>query len=149
MALQLGQVIAERQLAVGGSRRHLMVRLGAPKSVKVDWMCPYQLLGLGRKTVRGAFGVDSFQALVMALESIREDLAAINEPLTWVGGEAGDPGFGLIVHSFLGPAGTARVEKVIDREANRYFSGAIAARNKGRTAAHQQGRKAFRGRSRR
>lgn len=140
MTLQLGRVVAERQLVVGSRQRQLVVRLGAPRRVKGDWGCPYQLLGLGRKAVRVAFGVDSFQALMMALESIRQDLAAIDEPLTWVGGQAGDSGFGLIVHSFIGSAATARVEKMVEREANRYFSREIAVRKKRRTAARQRHR---------
>ncbi len=139
MALQLDRTIAERTLVLGNGRRQLRVRLGMPRRVKNDWVCPYQLHGLGRKAVRGAFGVDAFQALMMALESIREDLAAINEPLTWVGGQAGDSGFGLIVHSFIGPAANARVEEMVEREANGYFSREVAARKKSRDCSAPAG----------
>jgi hypothetical protein len=130
MRLELGRVIAEREL-VGekNPRRRLIVRLGTPRPDRDDWVCPYQLLGFGRRAVRGVFGVDAFQALTLALQVIRAELVAIEQPLQWTCGLPGDTGFGLVVHSFIGPAATERIEKMAEREALRFLRrGAARAR---------------------
>jgi len=77
---ELGEVIAERELnynSVNGEQT-LIVKLGKPRPDSKpggDWECPIQI---GEK-VKLAFGVDSFQALSMALQLISIDLRYLKD----------------------------------------------------------------------
>jgi hypothetical protein len=42
-----------------------------------DWCCPYQLRGIGDEVVRGVFGVDAMQALILALHTLPTELRAL------------------------------------------------------------------------
>ena len=47
------------------------------------------------------------------MKAIRAELATIDEPLMWIGGQRGDSGFALIVDTtFIGPAALKRIEKM-------------------------------------
>jgi hypothetical protein len=78
----LGAVIAERHLTFhrrGKRPREVLVRLGRPRpwpdTLHGDWMCTYQVLGLGDDCVRHAVGVDGLQALLLAAHVLPADLA--------------------------------------------------------------------------
>ncbi|WP_407663045.1 DUF6968 family protein [Micromonospora radicis] len=57
----------------------MLVRFGRPHpdplSTSGDWGCPFQIDGLGDDSVQEAFGVDSLQALLLAIWSVRLELA--------------------------------------------------------------------------
>lgn len=117
----LGPPIAERELVCEKRKKHVTVRLGAPKKAKdIDWVCPYQIVGLHKSRVDTAYGVDAFQALMMALEGIRVRLKQAGLSCTWVGGEKGDSGFPRFVPAFFGAAFSARVNRQIDLELKRF-----------------------------
>jgi hypothetical protein len=118
---QLGRPIAERVLTCGKRKRTLIVRLGMPRKVpRSDWACPYQIVGLRDSRVEDAYGVDSVQALIMALESIRRRLERSRVSCTWMGGEEGDAGFARMVPGFFGFAFSTRINRLIDRELDRF-----------------------------
>jgi hypothetical protein len=78
---ELGELIAERRLtfeAASGSTKEVVIRVGRPVQDLPGhaWICPYQLEGLGRGTVLGIFGVDSMQALLLAIHTIPAELNA-------------------------------------------------------------------------
>lgn len=87
---ELGEVIAERELnynSVNGEQR-LIVKLGKPRpcsKLEGDWECPIQI----GESVKLAFGVDSYQALSMALQLISIDLRYLKDKqkidLNWLG----------------------------------------------------------------
>jgi len=79
----LGPVIAERLLTFhrrGKKTREVRVRLGRPRpwpdTLDGDWMCTYQVLGLGDDRVRHTIGVDGLQALLLAAHVLPADVAA-------------------------------------------------------------------------
>lgn len=88
-------VIAEREFeyqAPGAeSPQTIVVRLGRPEPDGNDWRVPFELRGPGPDEVRSAamWGVDSMQALVLALGIIRTELGiyARRGRLTWLGGD--------------------------------------------------------------
>jgi hypothetical protein len=41
------------------------------------WFCPFQIVGIGHELVRAIFGIDGFQALVLALHMIPTELRSI------------------------------------------------------------------------
>jgi hypothetical protein len=71
--LELDVVVAEREFPLfkrDGTRVPVTVRIGKPfKAEKFgDYLCPLQVLSLGKGPVRGAWGEDSFVALQHAMD---------------------------------------------------------------------------------
>ncbi|HEX2091459.1 MAG TPA: hypothetical protein VHG28_03615 [Longimicrobiaceae bacterium] len=85
----LTDVIAERELErPDRDAGPVVVRIGRPlQAPDVDWMCSFQIRGVGDELVRTAFGLDAVQALRLCMEMIRADLGALQRShgLTWLG----------------------------------------------------------------
>ncbi len=95
----VGTVIAERELSLDGATA-VRVLIGAPKQRinRDDWYCPYQTDGIGSGRVGISYGVDSVQALVLALSMVGAELYCSREyeagRLSWdCGAVKGDLGF--------------------------------------------------------
>lgn len=111
---ELGPVIAERQLRVlERPDLEVCVRLGAPRPFPDDplsnYYCPYQVIGVGDAKVRYAGGVDSLQALELALHLLPTELDRLRQEcpgLGWLDAPNGDYGFSKAISSFAdgGPA---------------------------------------------
>jgi len=78
---ELGPLIAERQMefeAPTGERIPVTVRVGLPRvharEPRETWVCPLQIEGLGSPQVRGFFGVDAMQALLLCVHIIPSEL---------------------------------------------------------------------------
>jgi hypothetical protein len=74
-----GVVIAERELLctpAGESPRRIALRVRAPVRAGEHWLCEARIDNLFRDVVQ-AQGVDSLQALQLALEAIRRALAGV------------------------------------------------------------------------
>jgi hypothetical protein len=90
---QLGEVIAERRLVARvrhGRARSLVVKFGRPvhSAVKNDpWWCPVEIIGIGKPRFFAAAGVDSVQALILALRAADLKLATgyRNLQVEWLG----------------------------------------------------------------
>ncbi len=91
-------IIATRELILIDGKK-VSVIIGKPEKFpdSDDYYCPYQIMGIGRESVRYAGGIDSVQALILTLNMIGSDLYTSKEAkagiLRWVGGERGDLGF--------------------------------------------------------
>lgn len=78
----LGTVVASRTLRYKpreGDVKEVVVRLGlpVPDESSGDWVCPYHISGIYvRSKVRAVFGVDSMQALILALHALPVELQA-------------------------------------------------------------------------
>ena len=79
----LDDVIAERTLALrtAGAEADVRVRLGRPRpdpaSAHGDWLCPVEIHGPARRRGLVAHGVDSFQALLLAVQMLNIELRAL------------------------------------------------------------------------
>ncbi len=121
MKRELGIIIGTRQLfEVGKQKRVVTVTIGRPQKVKGDWACPFQISGVGMKKVQHAHGVDSMQALIMAIEGIRSSLEKSGKKLCWTGGELGETGFTRFVPTFFGLGFSRRLDRLIDQEVKRF-----------------------------
>jgi hypothetical protein len=96
----VGEIIAERNLNLVGDRPlKVIIRIGKPQIFpdSRDYYCPYQIIGLGKEKIRYAGGIDSIQALLLALDKIGVDLYSSQEAqsdrLRWEGDETGELGF--------------------------------------------------------
>jgi Domain of unknown function (DUF6968) len=94
----IGMIIANRDLVLADGKE-VIVKIGKPEKFpdSEDYYCPYQIIGIGNERVRYAGGIDSIQALLLALKMIGTDLYMSNEAktgiLSWKGGEKGNLGF--------------------------------------------------------
>lgn len=122
MNRKLGVVIAVRQLRRAGPQpKAVTVKLGKPRrSKEIDWECPFSISGLGIRGIQYGRGVDAIQALSMALEGVRVLLERSGARLSWIGGQPGDAGFDRIVPNFFGPKFSKRLNRIIDREVERF-----------------------------
>ena len=96
MNLAADRVIAERRLTFkdqSSNPKDVRVVLGGPthSTDKQEYSCDVQIVGLGDAKVRRIFGVDSMQALQLALKFISEMLNRYRGSLTWLGND--DIGF--------------------------------------------------------
>lgn len=86
----VGEIIAERELEVSDGRT-VRVRIGKPQPFPEghSFYCPFQIAGLGKEIIIRAGGVDTFQALILALQMIGATLYTSDEAragkLTWLG----------------------------------------------------------------
>ena len=97
----VGEIIASREFSLlrKDEKTELIVLLGKPKPLpeSSDYYCPYQIKGFGREKVMAIGGVDAFQAIQLALSTIRVELEVIGKDsggkILWEAGEGGDLGF--------------------------------------------------------
>jgi hypothetical protein len=82
-------VIAERQLTLKSDStpdKEVRVVVGKPtQSEDRDYYCQVQIVGLADENVRSIYGLDSMQALQLALRFISTQLEEHRNVLYWVG----------------------------------------------------------------
>jgi hypothetical protein len=81
-------VIAERCLTLntGEEEREIRISLGRPyQEPDRAYFCPFRISGMGEDYLNRAGGVDSIQALQLALVMIGATLSTISEHLKWDG----------------------------------------------------------------
>lgn len=82
MKLTTDLVVAEREVTfepheAGGEPVSVRFRLGRPVRGTEDWLCPFEVSGLGEDHLDAAHGADSVQALLLALAKLRVVLGAL------------------------------------------------------------------------
>ncbi len=87
---ELGDVVAKRRLRVTGQPDlEVWVILGTPRpfpdAPHGDYYCPYQIKGIGDEKVRHAGGVDSLQALELALHILPTELDRLRKEYPGLG----------------------------------------------------------------
>ena len=72
---RIGRIVASRELTEEKSpKRRIVAALGMPRQVDfMEWECKIHIAGL-EPIVHQAFGVDSMQALLLAVEALRQSL---------------------------------------------------------------------------
>lgn len=98
-------------------KKTVRVAIGRPeKRHESEFACPFQVIGLENSELQYAYGVDCFQALIMALEGIRANLEKSGKSLTWIGGEKGEHGFPRFVPFFYGIDFSRHLDELIVSE---------------------------------
>src|SRR5713101_736140 len=98
-------VLASRTLTNQTTGKNVVVSLARPEKISAhEWRCGFQIEGIAPQQLHYAYGLDAFQALMMALEGIHCMLSSDNHDrqLTWEGGELGDIGFPRLVPAAYG-----------------------------------------------
>jgi hypothetical protein len=126
---ELGRPIARRTLTEEGvTGREIVISIGLPRpyrpSKSGDWECPFLIEGIGEPKVETACGVDSLQALILAIEGLRVRLEQTGRNFVWL-----DPNMGvdipLYVPSVYGKRLVERVSRAIEREIVRVWRARI------------------------
>ncbi|MFK2874949.1 DUF6968 family protein [Dyella lipolytica] len=90
--------IAQRKLTFG--RSSIIVQIGRPEISEDDFMCAYSISSGGQEKLGHAMGMDSVQALQLALVSIEIDLKALarssGQEITWLEDTPGNTGFSAL-----------------------------------------------------
>ena len=125
---RIGPIIAERLLDRPGSKRPVRARLGTPRpSRRAAWECPYQVIGGGDSRVRVALGEDALQTVILACAALRKELSRVQA--SWLG--TGQTGIPPTIPDGFGPAYTAHLESVIEKELLRLLAKLKRARAQG------------------
>lgn len=95
-----------------------------------EWTCEIRISGAGDEIVDRARGVDSLQALIVALQGIRLHLDGIGEGLTWFGNEAGAFGIPHPIPDYYGVEVERGLEKLVNDEIKRLAEERAAAGRK-------------------
>jgi len=112
-SVRLGTIIASRTLREADGAR-VTVQFGRPRRSDKDWLCPFRIVGLSNDVVHRAYGVDSLQALQLAIDAARAMVRSCGRPLDWLG--QSDLGFGRTVPGFIGQRRVDRLNRAVDRE---------------------------------
>ena len=122
---ELGRPIARRKLTEEGvTGRKIVVLIGLPRPDRLskhgDWECPFLIEGVGESKVETTYGVDSLQALILAIEGVRVRLEQTGRNLFWL-----DPNLGtdipINVPTVWGKRLVERVSLAIERETVRVW----------------------------
>lgn len=119
---RLSNPVAERRLTVTGAPgATVVVILGKPRRAPgQDYRCSFRIEGLGDNLRQFAYGADSLQALLMAVEGARVTLERSGLQLAWLGGEPGDTGIPRMVPGLYGRAFAQSIEHHIDQEVEKF-----------------------------
>ena len=122
----IGQVVARRELTdVRGPKRRVVVSVGLPRQVSTDeWQCTASVDGLeARPILKNTHGVDSLQALMLAVELLRKWLKESHCDLVWPDDGTPCPA-GDIPHQvpmYFGEEFVDQVEQLTKREGPRFM----------------------------
>jgi hypothetical protein len=130
---KLGPVIARRILEEEGfPKRKIVVSIGMPRkdplSKHGDWECPFLLQGVGDSTVQRSGGVDSMQALIVAIQGIRVGLEQSGRKFFYIDPKMGSFQIPMFVPTSLGKEFEDRVGLAIERETVRQWRANIKSR---------------------
>jgi hypothetical protein len=125
-------VIASRVLnEIGGTLRQIRVSFEEPwKDPRGDWQWRALIEGLGKPQIVPSGGVDSLQALLIAVEGVRVTLDKTGRLFTWGewDPEKASSGIPRYIPTDLGPIFEARVNLAIERESKRYYQRKLKTR---------------------
>src|ERR1700730_17398748 len=128
----LGRLFSLRILSEQGVvGRKIVVSIGLPRPDPLkggDWECPFLIEGVGKSEVQRAFGVDSLQALIIAIRGIRAGLEQTGRNLFWLDPEIGAD-IPLTVPTTWGKQLVERGRLAIDRETVRVWRARIKTRD--------------------
>ena len=125
----IGRVIARRILSEQGVvGRKIVVSIGLPRpDPHGACECPFLIEGAGKSEVQKAFGADTLQALILAIQGIRVALERTGRSFFWF-----DPDIGVDIPLNVPPTwGKRLVERVrlaIERETVRVWRARIKSR---------------------
>ena len=114
-----GPIMAERRFESAdgvGPRASIRVRAPARDSRTGNYRCSVEWVHSGEKELFELWGIDSMQALQLAIRAAGELVKGYEGALQWVGGSDGYLGFPRALPEFLPKAFLRKLERMVDRE---------------------------------
>ncbi|MFY0527393.1 DUF6968 family protein [Archangium gephyra] len=114
-----GPIMAERRFeSAGGSGPRASIRVRAPvkDSRTGNYKCSVEWVHSGEKELFELWGIDSMQALQLAIRAAGDLVKGAEGDLRWVGSDDGYLGFPRTYPEFLPKALLRKLERMIDRE---------------------------------
>ena len=133
--------IAARRVFKAPSGKPVVVTIGVPQAVQgSDWGCPLQITGLNTtwRRPKYVFGIDSFQALHLAIQDAGVVLESAKQKLEWLG-QTEDLGLPKFL-PWLPKPQQARIEAIVEREIAKWVRRAERA-HKAKSSKPTKGRK--------
>jgi hypothetical protein len=133
--------IAARRVYKAPSGKPVVVTLGVPQPVPgSDWGCSLQITGLNTtwRMPKYVFGIDSFQALHLAMQGAGAVLESARQKLEWLG-QTEDLGMPKFL-PWLPKPQQARLEAIVERELTKWVRRAERA-HKGKQSKESKGRR--------
>jgi len=133
--------IAARRVFKAPNGKPVVVTLGVPQAVPgSDWGCALQITGLNTtwRRPKYVFGIDSFQALHLAMQGAGVVLESAKQKLEWLG-QTEDLGMPKFL-PWLPKPQQARLEAIVEREIAKWLRRAERA-HKVKSARHAKGGK--------
>jgi hypothetical protein len=112
----MNYLIAERQFHKSAPGTSVIARIFAPEPNPPDWSCKIEIDGLDHPYEKEVFGVDSLQALYLALRLLCAHLEKHEQDLAFLDGPVGDCGLPLVVPWLFGSSGKNEVYDLIERK---------------------------------
>jgi hypothetical protein len=119
---KLGRVIARRIFTEAGKPdRKVIVYLGTPRRhPRYIWECPFLIEGIGKPEIRSVGGGDSLQALLLAMQRIKQCIEQSEVEYLWMGWSELGTGIPLQVPPH-GRSFEERLRPLIERESKRFW----------------------------
>lgn len=133
--------IAARRVFKAPNGKPVVVTLGVPQAVPgSDWGCALQITGLNTiwRRPKYVFGIDSFQALHLAMQGAGVVLESAKQKLQWLG-QTEDLGMPKFL-PWLPKPQQARLEVIVEREITKWVRRAERA-HKAKSSKPSKGRK--------
>ncbi|ATB44295.1 hypothetical protein CYFUS_009782 [Cystobacter fuscus] len=131
-----GPILAERKFkSSGGARASIRVRAPARDSRTGNYRCCVEWVHSGKRELFELWGIDSMQALQLALRAAGDLVNGDEEDLRWVGSDDGYLGFPRTYPEFLPKALLRKLERMIDREIAAHARKSAAERKQSRARA--------------
>jgi hypothetical protein len=134
--------IAARRVYKAPSGKAVVVTLGVPQRVPgSDWGCPLQITGLNTtwRRPKYVFGIDSFQALHLAMQGAGVVLESARQKLEWLG-QTEDLGMPKFL-PWLPKPQQARLEAIVEREITKWVRRAERAQKAKQSKSRKAGRR--------
>jgi hypothetical protein len=119
--IKMEPLLARRILHVEGApQREVTISIGLPRHLGTYWQCPFLVERDGNSEVQTVGGEDALQALLVAINCLRNELDKTGLPLIWMSPELGAdiPRF---VPMGYGREFERRLDGLIEHEINRFW----------------------------
>ena len=134
--------IAARRVFKAPNGKPVVVTLGVPQAVPgSDWGCALQITGLNTtwRRPKYVFGIDSFQALHLAMQGAGVVLESAKQKLEWLG-QTEDLGMPKFL-PWLPKPQQARLEAIVEREITKWVRRAERAHKAKQSKSRKSGRR--------
>lgn len=137
-----GPILAERRFELAGKpgqRASIRVRAPAKDARTGSYRCSVEWVHSGEKELFELWGIDSMQALQLALRAAGELVTDYEGDLRWAGSDDGYLGFPRTYPEFLPKPLQRKLERLIDREIAAHTRKSEAARKQRQSKAVRSG----------